>query len=98
MRLTKAVEDTAGDHSMDSEKDSRIGEDTYLCRKTGKRVPKSDPRCPKPEEACKYRLDCIIYALYKEAQGSAKHSNHRSSTGFTRGPIPVRRQRGLNRG
>jgi len=72
MRLTKAVEHMTGGRTMDSGKHSRTGEDTYLCQKTGKRVPKSAPRCPKPKDPCKYRLDCIIYALYKDAQPSAR--------------------------
>jgi hypothetical protein len=62
----------AGDHSTRDREHGGTGEDTYLCQKTGKRVPASAPRCPKPHEACKYRLDCIIYALYKDAQRSAR--------------------------
>ena len=40
--------------------------DTYLCEKTGLRVRQDKPVCLKPEKACKYRLDCIIYALYED--------------------------------
>ena len=72
MHPTKAVEYMIGEHNMDAGKDSRTGEDTYLCQKTGKRIPKDTPRCPKPEDACKYRLDCIIYALHKDAQRSTR--------------------------
>ncbi len=63
---------------MDSIKHSRTGEDTYLCQKTGKRIPKSAPRCPKPKDPCKYRLDCIIYALYKDAERSARDARDRA--------------------
>ena|GEM_PF-2596053 len=62
----------AGDHGMRDRKRGRTSEDTYVCQKTGKRIPASAPRCPKPTEPCKYRLDCIIYALYKDAQRSAR--------------------------
>ena len=89
-----------GDHSGESGKQGRPGEKTYLCQKTGKRIPASAPRCPKPNEACKYRLERIIYALYKDAQDSAgpqpsgtEGGAERSSTRFTERPISVRRQR-----
>ena len=61
-----------GDHIMDGRKHSRTGEETYLCQKTGRRIPANAARCPKPKEPCKYRLDCIIYALYKDAQRSGR--------------------------
>ncbi|MCD6287944.1 MAG: DUF4445 domain-containing protein [Candidatus Hydrogenedentes bacterium] len=62
---------------MDNKTYSRQDEDFYLCQKTGKRVPKSDPRCPKPKDPCKYRLNCIVYALYKDAQTSSRDARNR---------------------
>ena len=51
---------------MGSERERQDDANTYLCEKTGQRVPRSEPVCPKPEEACKYRVNCIIYALYED--------------------------------
>ena len=33
-----------------------------LCRKTGRKLPAKGARCPHPDEACKFRTECIIYA------------------------------------
>jgi len=77
MSMTKVVGHTTGDHTMENGKHSRTVEDTYLCQKTGKRIPQSDPKCPKPKDPCKYRLDCIIYALYKDTESSARDNRNR---------------------
>jgi len=39
-----------------------------VCRKSGQPVASSSPVCPFPDEACKYRSDCVIYAAMQEAR------------------------------
>ena len=39
-----------------------------VCRKSGQPVPSASPVCPFPDEACKYRTDCVIYAATQEAR------------------------------
>ena len=51
---------------MGNERERQDDANTYLCEQTGQRVPRSEPVCPKPQEACKYRVNCIIYALYED--------------------------------
>ena len=38
----------------------------FLCQRTGRYVPAEKPACQVPQEACKYRIDCIIYALQED--------------------------------
>ena len=42
-----------------------------VCRKTGRRLPAKGARCPHPDEACKFRTECILYA--KEVLADARH-------------------------
>lgn len=41
-------------------------DDFFICHKTQKKVPKSDPECLSPKIYCKYRHMCVIYELYKQ--------------------------------
>ena len=38
----------------------------FLCQRTGRYVSAEDPVCQVPDKACKYRIDCIIYALQED--------------------------------
>ena len=38
----------------------------FLCRRTGRYVSAENPVCQLPDKACKYRIDCIIYALQED--------------------------------
>jgi len=51
---------------------------TLKCHKTGRDVPLSHPVCQAPDEPCKYRSECMIYALEqdeKEAQRKKRAAN-----------------------
>ena len=52
------------DH-VDSDGSPRTGKE-FLCQRTGRYVPAEDPVCQVPDKACKYRIDCIIYALQED--------------------------------
>jgi len=44
--------------------DSESGKtEGLVCRKTGRHVDAEHPRCQAPDEPCKYRSECIIYAM-----------------------------------
>ncbi len=45
---------------------SRCTGKKYLCQRTGRYVPAENPVCQVPDKACKYRIDCIIYALQED--------------------------------
>ena len=62
---------------MGNERERQDDANTYLCEKTGQRVPRSEPVCPKPEEACKYRMNCVIYALYEDNLHTASRAGAR---------------------
>jgi len=44
---------------------------TLVCRKTGEAASAASPRCRLPGEACKFRTDCVIYAVDEESRSEA---------------------------
>jgi len=42
-----------------------------LCKKSNRTVPADRPRCLHPDEPCKFRTDCLIYALAQEEEREA---------------------------
>jgi len=50
---------------MKQTRTSNVGK-KYLCQRTGRYVPVENPVCQVPDKACKYRIDCIIYALQED--------------------------------
>ena len=50
-----------------------------LCRKTGRRVDVEHPRCQAPDEPCKYRSECIIYAMEEDEMASAFKAARRAT-------------------
>jgi len=68
---------------MGNERERQDDADTYQCEKTGQRLARSEPVCPKPEEACKYRGNCIIYALYEDHLYSLSRSGARAQPKVT---------------
>jgi hypothetical protein len=55
---------------MTREKSTRR-ERTLTCQKRGIDMPASQAACPFPDEACKYRTDCLIHALDEEERREA---------------------------
>ncbi len=50
-------------------KDSDEGVRYLICQKTGKKVKITDKmKCLKPNEPCKYRLECPIYIAWKSTE------------------------------
>jgi hypothetical protein len=57
---------------MNGDGSSNPAKGTLKCHKTGHDVPLSHPLCPAPDEACKYRSECMIYALEQDAREARK--------------------------
>ena len=57
--MSKLSDEMNADHSH------RTGK-KFLCQRTGRYVPAENPVCQVPQEACKYRIDCILYALQED--------------------------------
>lgn len=75
-RLLHAIERHAGSSGSRrmSETNARPAEHDLLCRKSNQKVPASAPRCLHPDEPCKFRTQCLIYALAQENEPTAAPS------------------------
>lgn len=43
-----------------------------ICRKTGQRIPPEHPECCVPDGTCKYRSECMIYAMEQMARKKSR--------------------------
>lgn len=54
--------------------------DKILCKKTGKKIAKSDLKCPAPKGPCKYRATCLIFAFEQiEKMDKQSINEHKSN-------------------
>ena len=63
--------------------------DGLVCRKTRRRVDGRDPRCPAPDQPCKFRSECVIYAMQEDNERSRAKEPHWGEDAGTgsRGPV-----------